>query len=682
MNNPLAVSEGQGAVWHPAAPAPTPAHDALACQLCSQGGAAAAVLVEGVTGALAVAGSWSQAAPAPRNLLDAAREVAGGFNSSLHERISGENGPSKFGVIQVHGAPAVCAPLIAQGEMLGVAVLFYPPSASVDEARLTLIAQAADVVAVALQQAAAQRLASHRGVVAAAVRSLLLALADGDSDAAFAARVVAAVRSLFSAARVSLLQWNDVAGAFLVGAVTPDEPADRKVGRAEAAAAKRALMTQAPVSVGVAQRSTAMVLPLFTGAAPFGALLLTYGPGVVFDDAGTNALVEFGADLCDILQRRSDLLYAERRRQLAEAFFDIMADVTSPGRLREIPQRIIGTALTVMHADAAVLYRLEEQGAVLVAQQTTGVGPTLAKSLRIPIGRHGLTLEHGPVAQFRPELQAGLRRVGNRYPAAIVIPIASNGDFSGALSLHYAQSRLFTAEEEDLALRLSDYVGLAQQNAALRRQVEETATTAERERLARELHDTVSQTLFAASLHADLAPDLWDRNPEDGRRALSELRTLTRSALREMRQLLLELRPAQLVQAELSELLQGLAESFSARREVPVAVHVLRVGPLPPDVQLAFYRTAQESLQNIVKHARATQVKLSLAPTKHGLVLDVADNGQGFDPGAVGPTHHGLEIMRERTAAIAGKLTIRSSPGKGTELRLEWARATRRTATP
>ena len=207
---------------------------------------------------------------------------------------------------------------------------------------------------------------------------------------------------------------------------------------------------------------------------------------------------------------------------------------------------------------------------------------------------------------------------------------------------------------------------------ALAQQAAEAAVAAERSRLARDLHDAVSQTLFSASLIAEVLPRIWERNPDEGRRRLEELRQLSRGALAEMRALLLELRPTALVEAELGDLLRQLAEATTGRARVPVNVDVEGECALPPDVKVALYRIAQESLNNVAKHAEASQVNVSLHCQPSRVILSISDNGCGFSVDSIPPDHLGVGIMHERAEAIGAMLTVESEIGHGTEVVALW----------
>jgi PAS domain S-box-containing protein len=203
-------------------------------------------------------------------------------------------------------------------------------------------------------------------------------------------------------------------------------------------------------------------------------------------------------------------------------------------------------------------------------------------------------------------------------------------------------------------------------------EIMEKTAVEERTRLARDLHDAVSQTLFSTTLIAEVLPKLWERNKEDGLKKLEEVRQLTRGALAEMRTLLFELRPAALADADLNDLLRQLAESVIGRARVPVTLEVDGVREVPPDVKIALYRIAQEALNNIAKHSGASQAKVSLHCQLHRITLQITDNGHGFDISNVASGSFGLNNMKERAAQINAALQIDSKIDRGTEITVDW----------
>jgi signal transduction histidine kinase len=246
------------------------------------------------------------------------------------------------------------------------------------------------------------------------------------------------------------------------------------------------------------------------------------------------------------------------------------------------------------------------------------------------------------------------------------------GEIYGGMLLYYARPRSFAKEEIELASAFGDQVALAIENAQLRVQVQQAAAVAERDRLARELHDAVTQTLFSASLIAQALPSVWERNQQEGRRGLEELRRLTQGAAAEMRTLLLELRPASLTEKPLAELLRHLVTAFAGRTRIPIEFKADGQYPLPPDVQVALYRIAQESLNNVAKHAGASQAWVGLQQGGEQVLLTIKDDGYGFDPEAVLPDRLGLGIMHERATDVGALLEVHTALHSGTEITVRW----------
>ena len=206
----------------------------------------------------------------------------------------------------------------------------------------------------------------------------------------------------------------------------------------------------------------------------------------------------------------------------------------------------------------------------------------------------------------------------------------------------------------------------------LAEEMQEKAAAGERNRLARDLHDAVSQTLFSASLIAEVVPRLWERDQNEGKRRLEEVRQLSRSALGEMRTLLFELRPAALAEAELSDLLQQLVDTITGRARIPVTLEISGKMILPAEVKVALYRIAQEALNNVAKHSGAKQAKVELSYKHNQVLLRVSDNGKGFDKSALPPESLGVGIMKERASAAGADLIIKSKAGCGTTVTTKW----------
>ena len=203
-------------------------------------------------------------------------------------------------------------------------------------------------------------------------------------------------------------------------------------------------------------------------------------------------------------------------------------------------------------------------------------------------------------------------------------------------------------------------------------QAEADAAAAERSRLARDLHDVVTQLLFSINLIAGSLPRLWRSDPEMAERSTAELQRLTRGALAEMRTLLRELRPHTIADTDLNTLVTQLTEGLAARHDIPADVTTDIVGDLPPEVHLALYRIAQEAMTNVARHANASSLVVDLTGDNGTVHLSITDDGLGFDPTGISADHMGLDIMRERASAIGAELDVVSTPDSGTTIDLTW----------
>lgn len=225
-----------------------------------------------------------------------------------------------------------------------------------------------------------------------------------------------------------------------------------------------------------------------------------------------------------------------------------------------------------------------------------------------------------------------------------------------------SQHDMVNGLEAMVAERVEEVTDIAARNAQLE----------ERARLSADLHDSVSQTLFSAALLADAAPEQWRRDPQLGAQAIARLGQLNRNALSEMRMLLAELRSGTVDQPPPGELIGKLARKFEAAQGVAVQLETNDGGVLPLDVSTTFHRIAQESLNNIARHADAREVRVTFEGLQGQALLVIGDDGQGFDPTSVEGDHLGLQIMQERAQRIGATLEIDSEPGGGTTVTLIW----------
>ena len=368
----------------------------------------------------------------------------------------------------------------------------------------------------------------------------------------------------------------------------------------------------------------------------------------------------------------------ERRRQVSDGLREIVTVLNSNRPVEDILNYIAAQACRLLHADASAVCRAESEAGHLSIQASYGLDDAvhhtnavdLASEPSILAADDQVDISSSGTRHVKPE--PPLDPIDTDYQAVLTVPLSIKEETYGSLILYYVEPRRFSAEELELANMVGDQAALAIENARLRTQVERTAVAAERSRIARDLHDSVTQTLFSASIIAEVLPRLWQRNTGEAERRVEELRQLTRGALAEMRTLLLELRPATLIEVELAELLRQLTEAINGRARMPIRLEIEGDAPLPPDVKVAFYHITQEALNNVAKHARATHATVRLERDPDQAQLAVEDNGRGFVIDKVTPEHLGLTIMRERAEAIGARLHIHSWLDHGTVVTIVW----------
>ena len=246
------------------------------------------------------------------------------------------------------------------------------------------------------------------------------------------------------------------------------------------------------------------------------------------------------------------------------------------------------------------------------------------------------------------------------------IPVKYRDEF-GYLADAFNQ---MTTAQRDLVETLEDKVAERSETAA--RLAAKNARLEERHHLARELHDAVSQTLFAANLEAQHLSDLTGRNPAQAAASARRVQDLNREALAEMRLLLAELRPERLLNRPFGDLLRNLARDMGEKHGLTINLSVENDLNLPENVQLAFFRVAQEALNNAVKHSKATELQILFDGLETQALLSVQDFGTGFDPDFLDATRFGLRSMSERLTAIGGTLEIETAPGQGTQITAIW----------
>jgi PAS domain S-box-containing protein len=400
----------------------------------------------------------------------------------------------------------------------------------------------------------------------------------------------------------------------------------------------------------------------------------------VFSAGGELLAVEgFVADATErvLAQQMLEQRVADRTRELS-ALYDVMAAATASLDLETVLARSLDRVLEAMHSEEGAIHLLDQTAEVMRLAVSQGMPPAVVTEIgTVPLDEAlaGWNMEQGEplVVSDIAEGVAPLRmipvKVGDLTYAGA--PMRVRGRVLGVLSVVRSKQRQFSAEEVKLLTSIADEVGVAVENARLYQQAEQLAVLRERERLARELHDSVTQSLYSLTLLAEAGGRLARADDlEKVKEYLARLAEIGQQALKEMRLLVYELRPLVLKREGLVGALRHRLEAVEKRAGVDARLLIEGELELPAPVEEAFYRIAQEALNNALKHAAPTLVTVFIRAAEDSVELEVVDDGKGFDPQAVSDTGGlGLVSMQERVERLGGTLTALSTPGGGTRVK-------------
>lgn len=380
----------------------------------------------------------------------------------------------------------------------------------------------------------------------------------------------------------------------------------------------------------------------------------------------------------DITDRKLLEITEQEQRQFAAALSEIATLLTSTLELQEVLGHILDNLDRIVPHDSASIIMLEQDRWWVVQRQgdwrewEAEEHPSMARHPHLAAMLD--TLNPVIVEDLRKQTPPDGTLAPPHARSYIGVPIKLRHQIIGFVNLFSEAIHFFNPMHAERLMTFAEMAAIAIQNARLYQQTQELAAVKERQRLARDLHDSVSQTLFTARSMAESVLRRWDKDPPRARALMEEVHGLTMTALTEMRILLLELRPATLTQVTLKQLFEQYLMPISSRQNIRLNLAIDDVPSLPPDVQIALYRIVQESLNNIDKHARAQQVTVRVVDEHERVVVQIIDDGDGFDINSVSATSLGLNIMRERAESIGISLTIESQPGAGTCITMIWNR--------
>ena len=370
---------------------------------------------------------------------------------------------------------------------------------------------------------------------------------------------------------------------------------------------------------------------------------------------------------------------ADRTKELA-TLNAIAAQASQSLDLEEILKNALAEVLEAMNMNSGQAFRLEADTQTLVSIAQQGYSDEfLRRTARLPLSASivGAAAEQGKpiVCQLDHYPRSALRDLleAEGVQLTVCVPLIAQSRTVGAINLSSRNLRIVTPEESSLLTSIGHQIGVAVDNAQLYEQAQQLAVMKERNRLARDLHDSVTQALYGVTLYSEAAArQLLSGETDMVADHLSEIRTTAQESLREMRLLIFELRLPALRSEGLAAALQARLESVESRVGLDTMFRVEGDSKLTPDVEEGLYRIAQEALNNTLKHAHASNVSVVLHHNDRLVSMHIEDNGVGFDPAeARVQSGFGLKGMKERVARLGGKLVVQSSPGEGTRIEVE-----------
>lgn len=369
----------------------------------------------------------------------------------------------------------------------------------------------------------------------------------------------------------------------------------------------------------------------------------------------------------------------ERRHRVAEGMRDVMAALNSDQPLTQVLVMIMAQSRELLGTYACAMAEFDNESGTLCVQALSGVpdrieDPAMTAWLRQLVQQ--AIDQNQPVIVTLPGGYSDQksRAAAQEQTALVVAPVVvAAARFRGSLVLYYPNRRLVTPAEAELGTMFAAQVALAIENAQLKAAAQEMATITERNRVARELHDSVTQSLYGIILNADATlMALTAGNVDRAERRLHQLKDIAREAMTELRLLVYELRPSILEEQGLAAALLERLEAVEMRSGIDVTLDIEGNQALPLNVQNELFWVVLEGLNNIVKHARARHVQLRMVEQDNCCRLTLTDDGSGFDVNTARRYGgYGLKTIGERLAQFGGGLTIHSQPGAGTTLVIE-----------
>jgi PAS domain S-box-containing protein len=426
--------------------------------------------------------------------------------------------------------------------------------------------------------------------------------------------------------------------------------------------------------------SAGIIAPLKSGNAPIGVLMLGYQTPQKFSSSQKRTITAIAELAGNALNRMNttdamEKLVAERTRDL-NTIYQVAAAVTTATPLDIALQDALEAILSATHAQRGLILLYDEASQSIKISAQKGFPSRLALKLNDPEDQD--SIEKMVIRSHEPFISSDVlsdprlkfKAEVNEAYAFAGLPVMVKDRLVGVLEIARLGGEPYDRDEISFLSGIADHLALAIENANLMHQAEQKAIFEERYRLGRELHDSVTQLLYSATLFAEGGRRLFEKgNQEAAKDSLVQVGKVTHQALKEMRLMIYELRSTEQKMEGLAQAIQKRLDAVEIRAGVQVHFSTDKLSRLPVEVEHALYSIITEALNNSLKHSSARQVSVEIRKRKGNICVKISDDGLGFDPsGAAGSGGMGLSTMQERAVQMGGRVEICTRLGGGTEV--------------
>ncbi|HEX6292582.1 MAG TPA: GAF domain-containing protein [Herpetosiphonaceae bacterium] len=584
-------------------------------------------------------------------------------------------------------------PLFARGDVAGILVVLRAAAHALSAREITLLEAIADHIALALDNARLFAAEQQRRRQAETLRVAATAVGSTLDLSAVLETILAQLQEVVSyySATVQLREGHEVRVIAVRGFVTDQDLrgirfplTDDYPNRRVIEEARTVLLPDAPAAYPnfdadhMLHIRSWMGVPLCYAGQAVGMITLDRTEPNAFTAAEAQLAESFAQQAALAIENARLFAAEQQRRRQSEALRKGALALTEALGLDAVLRRIVQQATELMETPMCALYELDPGSGQLTLRNTWDIpgasgasGAQIGEqivSIAIKANRTVTVPDIGDADWRQKHDLAVPERTRLSFQSMLAAPLLVKGRIYGGIVVFYEHARNFSADEVQLLDIFADQAALALEHARLVDQSRQLAALEERQRIARDLHDSVTQTLFSLTLAAQAARTTATNDLAAADAMLQTVQDLASGALAEMRALIFELRPGALREAGLAAAIERFVGAFRSRTGIKVELE-LDSQRLPDAVEEALYRITSEALANVGKHACASQVKITLCHATTHVELHVRDNGVGFDPcqPAAGD-HMGQRTMQERAAALGGSCVVQSAPGQGTDV--------------